>query len=191
MLNIIWPIFIIMSFIFAILTGKLNELNTAIFNSSTEAVQTTITFIGTMCLWSGLMKIIQETTLIYKINNVLRPVMKTIFPKIKKEDEAYNAITMNMSANVLGLGNAATPLGLKAIEILQQENPKKDTLSDNMAMFIILNTASIQIIPTTVIAIRASLGAQNPAAIIVPIWIATVIADIVGIIVTKIFLKKF
>ena len=191
MLNIIWPIFIIMSFIFAILTGKLNELNTAIFNSSTEAVQTTITFLGTMCLWSGLMKIIQETTLIYKINNVLRPVMKTIFPKIKKEDEAYNAITMNMSANVLGLGNAATPLGLKAIEILQQENPKKDTLSDNMAMFIILNTASIQIIPTTVIAIRASLGAQNPAAIIVPIWIATVIADIVGIIVTKIFLKKF
>ena len=191
MLNIIWPIFIIMSFIFAILTGKLNELNTAIFSSSTEAVQTTITFLGTMCLWSGLMKIIQETTLIYKINNVLRPVMKIIFPKIKKEDEAYNAITMNMSANVLGLGNAATPLGLKAIEILQQENPKKDALSDNMAMFIILNTASIQIIPTTVIAIRASLGAQNPAAIIVPIWIATVIADIVGIIVTKIFLKKF
>lgn len=191
MLNIIWPIFIIISVIFALITGNINELNSAILNSGSEAVSITITFLGTMCLWSGLMKIVQETTMINKINKLLRPLMKVLFPGMKKSDKVYNEITMNISANILGLGNAATPLGLKAMESMQEENMKKDTLSDNMAMFIILNTASIQLIPTTIIAIRSSMGSQNPAEIIFPIWIATIVADIVGIIITKIFIKRF
>lgn len=136
------------------------------------------------------MKIMQETTIINKINNLLYPIMRILFPKIKKGDKAYNEITMNISANILGLGNAATPLGLKAMESLQEKNKTKESLSDEMAMFIIINTASIQIIPTTIIAIRSSLGAQNPTDIIVPIWIATIIADVIGILITKIFIKK-
>ena len=191
MLNAIWPALIILSFIFSLLTGKINELNSSIFTSGADAVATSINFLGTMCLWSGLMKIVQETTLIHKIDCILKPIMKILFPEIKKDNKAYQEITMNISANILGLGNAATPLGLRAMETLQKENPQKDTLSNNMAMFIILNTASVQLIPTTVIAIRASLGSQTPAAIIVPTWFATVIADIIGIIITKIFIKKF
>ena len=96
---------------------------------------------------------------------------------------------MNIIANILGLGNAATPLGLKAMENLQRENERKDTLSDNMMMLIILNTASLQLIPTTVLAIRSSLGSENPSMIIFPVWIATICAAIVGIIATKIIIK--
>lgn len=95
-----------------------------------------------------------------------------------------------MIANILGLGNAATPLGLKAMKSMQRENKKKDTLSDSMMMFIVINTASIQIIPTTVIAIRNSLGSKNPTAIVFPVWIATIIAAIAGIVATKIIIKR-
>ena len=98
---------------------------------------------------------------------------------------------MNIIANILGLGNAATPLGLKAMKTLQKENPKKDTITNSMAMFIVLNTASLQLIPSTVIAVRASLGSTNATQIILPVWIATITADIAGIIASKILMKKF
>ena len=97
---------------------------------------------------------------------------------------------MNMIANILGLGNAATPLGLKAMKTMQKENSRKDTLSNAMMMFIVLNTASIQLIPTNVIAIRTSLNSGNPTSIIAPVWIATIIAGLVGILITKILIKK-
>lgn len=191
MLNLIWPIFIIISFIFAICMGNVNELNTAIFNSAADAVKMSITFLGTMCLWTGLMKIVQETTLMEKLTVIIRPLMKVLFPKMKKEDKVYKEITINIVANILGLGNAATPLGIKAMQSLQTDNTIKDTVSDDMAMLIVLNTASLQLIPTTVIAIRTSLGSIEPCSIIVPIWIATIIADIVGITITKILSKRF
>ena len=100
-----------------------------------------------------------------------------------------NIIKTNIIANILGLGNAATPLGLKAMKTMQKENKKKDTVSNSMAMFIVLNTASLQLIPTTVIAIRSSLNSSNPTSIIIPVWIATIVAGISGIIVTKLFIK--
>lgn len=190
MLNTIWAILIITAFIFSFISGKVNDLNSGIFDSAYNAVNTSITFLGTICLWSGLMRILQETTIIDKINNLLSPIMKLIFPKMKKNSSSYHNITMNMSANILGLGNAATPLGIKAMETLQAENEEKERLSDDMMLFIVLNTASIQLIPTTVIAIRASLGSENPAEIIIPIWIVTIIADSIGIFITKILIKK-
>ena len=191
MLNSIWPAFIIISFIFAVLTGKLNELNTAIFDSAASAVEMTITFFGTMCLWNGVMKIVQETSIMEKLTKIISPFMKFLFPKMKKEDKEYKEITINIIANVLGLGNAATPLGLAAMKTMQKQNKNKDTLSDNMAMFIVLNTASLQLIPSTVIAIRASLNSAEPCSIIFPIWCATIAADITGIVATKILMKKF
>lgn len=190
MLNIIWPIFIIISYIFAIFTGKVDEINNSVFESCDSAVKLTITFLGTMCLWSGIMQIAQETTLINKLTKLLHPIMKFLFPDIKKENPAYQEISMNMVANIMGLGNAATPLGLKAMKTLQKQNDKKDTLTNTMAMFIIINTASIQIIPTTVIAIRSSLGSRNPTSIIIPVWVATISAAIAGIIMAKILMKK-
>lgn len=190
MLNIVWPIFIIISFIYAIISGNVEKVNNSIFESAKNAVELTITFFGTVCLWNGIMQIAKETTMMEKITKVLQPLMKILFPNIKKDDEANKEMSMNIVANILGLGNAATPLGLKAMKTLQKENDKKDTLTDTMMMFIIINTASIQLIPTTVIAIRSSLGSQEPTKIIVPVWIATISAAIAGIIVAKIIIKR-
>ena len=108
---------------------------------------------------------------------------------IKEEEKEYKEITMNITANILGLGNAATPLGLKAMKTMQEKNKSKDRLTDSMAMFIILNTASLQLIPTTVIAIRGSLDSLNPTQIILPVWISTICAAIAGIVASKVFIK--
>ena len=135
------------------------------------------------------MQIAEKTNFINKITKLLSPFMKFLFPDINPKDKAYNEISMNIVANLFGLGNAATPLGLKAMKSMQEKNKQKDTLSNSMAMFIILNTASIQIIPTTVIAIRNSLGTKNPTAFIVPVWISSICALAAGIISAKIFMK--
>ena len=187
MLNIVWPIFIIISFSYGIFSGNLENLNSSVFNSVNDAINLTISLLGTMCLWCGIMQIANKTSVINKLTKILKPLIRIIFPKINTKIE--KEISMNMIANILGLGNAATPLGLRAMKSMQEENPKKEILSDSMAMFIIINTASIQIIPTTVIAIRNSMGSSNPTAIVVPIWIASVITATAGIIITKIFIK--
>ena len=191
MLNKIWPFFIIISFIFAIITGNIENFNSSIFSSCTQAVELTIKLFGTMCLWNGLMKIVQETSLIKRLSNMKSHLMKVLFPKMKKEDKEYKEITINIIANLLGIGNAATPLGLKAMQTMQEKNPNKERITDSMAMFIVLNTASLQLIPSTVIAVRASLGSTNATQIILPVWIATITADIAGIIASKILMKKF
>ena len=190
MLNILWPIFIILSFIYALISGKVNEVNNGIFESLTDAVELSITFLGTMCLWTGIMEIAKQTNLINKMTHLLKPLINFLFPDLKRNESAKQEISMNMIANILGLGNAATPLGIKAMKTMQKENAKKDTLTNSMMMFIVINTASIQLIPTNVIAIRTSLNSQNATGIILPVWIATIIAAIVGIAFTKILIKK-
>lgn len=190
MLNIIWPLFIIISFIYAICTGRAEEINAGIFESASEAVELSITFLGTICLWNGIMEIVKKTSLIEKLSKCLNPVIKFLFPDLKNNTQAKAEISMNMIANILGLGNAATPLGLKAMKTMQKENLKKDTLSNSMVMFIVLNTASLQLIPTNVIAIRTSLNSSNPTGIIFQVWVATIIAAFVGISTTKFMIKK-
>ena len=192
MLNILWPSFLIISIIYAILSGNLKNINNSIFESANSAVNLCITLLGTMCLWNGIMQIASKTTAMKKITRFLKPIIKILFPKIEKNTDTYEKISMNMVANILGLGNAATPLGLQAMEEMQKENLNKEYLSDNMMILIVLNTSSLQIIPTTIIAIRTSLGSNNPTRIIFPVWFSTICAGIVGIIVTKliIFLTK-
>ena len=191
MLNILWPIFIILSFIYALISGKVNEVNNGIFTSLSDAVELTITFLGTICLWNGIMEIAKKTSLINKMTNMLKPFINFLFPDLKENKTAKQEISMNMIANILGLGNAATPLGIKAMKTMQKENKKKDTLTNSMMMFIVINTASLQLIPTNVIAIRTSLNSENPTSIILPVWIATIIAAIVGISFSKMLIKKF
>lgn len=191
MLNTLWPIFIIISYIYAIFSGNVETINNSIFESASSAVELSITFLGTICLWNGIMQIAMKTSLIKKITKFLYPFMRFIFPDIKKTDKSYEEISMNITANILGLGNAATPLGLKAMNTMQKENPNKDTLTDSMAFFILINTASLQIIPTTVIAIRSSLGSTSPTKIILAVWISTIFAAFTAIISGKILSKKF
>ncbi|MCI8411419.1 MAG: nucleoside recognition protein [Bacilli bacterium] len=176
MLNIVWPIFIIISFSFAIFSGNLEKLNSSIFESTNNAINLSLNLLGTLCLWNGIMQIANKTSLIQKLTKFLKPIIKFLFPEIKENTQIQQEISMNMIANILGLGNAATPLGLKAMKSMQKENKNKDILSNSMAMFIVLNTASIQLIPTTVIAIRNSLESKNPTAIVFPVWVATICA---------------
>lgn len=178
MLNIVWPIFIIISFSFAIFSGNLEKLNSSIFESTNDAITLTLNLLGTICLWSGIMQIANNTSITQKLTKFLKPIIQFLFPELKTNPEIQKEVSMNMIANILGLGNAATPLGLKAMKSMQKENKKKDELSDSMMMLIVLNTASIQIIPTTVIAIRNSLGSKHPTSIVLPVWIATIAAAI-------------
>ncbi len=191
MLNIIWPLFLIISFVYAIFNGRLEQVNTSVFEGTKSAVELCITLLGTMCLWNGIMKIACKTSIVKKLTKVLAPIMKKLFPDIKRQDKVHEEISMNIIANIMGLGNAATPLGLKAMKSMQKVNNDKKRLSNSMAIFIVLNTASIQLIPTTVIAIRSSLKSNNPTAMIVPIWIATIFAAISAIGSAKILMKKF
>lgn len=189
MLNIVWPIFIIISFSYAIFSGNLEGLNSSIFKSTEDAINLTLSLLGTICLWNGVMQIASKTSIIDKLVKSLNPIIKILFPEIKNNEKIKKEISMNMIANILGLGNAATPLGLKAMKSMQKENKNKNVLSDSMMVFIVINTASIQIIPTTVIAIRNSLGSNNPTLIVFPVWIATICAAVVAILATKLLIK--
>lgn len=189
MLNIIWPIFIIVSIIYSIISGNIEKLNNAIFESTENVIDFTLTLLGMTCLWSGIIEIATNTKIINFLNKILAPIIKILFPEIKENIKAKDNITMNIIANILGLGNAATPLGLKAMNELQKENKNKSVLSNSMMMLIVLNSASLQVIPVTVLAIRNSLGSKNPTNIILPVWIATICAAISGIIFTKLLIK--
>ena len=189
MLNIIWPLFIVISFIYAFFSGNIEQVSNGIFESLTDVVNLSLTFLGTMCLWNGIMEIAKKTTLIKKLTSLLKPLIKFLFPELTKNEKAKEEISMNIIANVLGLGNAATPLGLKAMKTMQKENKDKTTLSNSMAMFILINTASIQLIPTNVIAITNSLNSTAPTQISFPVWIATIVAAISSIMAAKVFIK--
>lgn len=189
MLNKLWPFFIIISYIYAIIQGNVENVNNAIFEYTESAVNLTLTLLGTMCLWNGIMEIASNTMFINRITKCLKPIINFLFPKIKEDKKINKEISMNMVANILGLGNAATPLGLKAMQSMQEKNSNKEKLTDEMATFILLNTASIQIIPTTVIAIRISLGSSEPTKMIFAVWISTICAAFVGILVTRICIK--
>lgn len=149
----------------------------------------TITFFGTLTLWCGIMQIAKDSSLSKKIAKLLKPIIKFLFHDVSENEKAHEEISLNIVANILGLGNAATPLGLKAMDSLQEKNLNKDTLSNSMAMLVLINTASLQLIPTTVISIRASLNSTSPTSIILPVWIATFSAALVAIILAKIFIK--
>ena len=189
MLNILWPFFIIISIFYAILSGNIENINNCIFESAENAVKLTLTLLGATCLWSGIMEIASKTDIIKYLSAILQPIIKKIFYNLDSNKKSYNNIIMNIIANILGLGNAATPLGLKAMGELQKENYNKNILSDNMLMLILLNTASLQIIPTTDIAIRSSLSSSNPSKIIFPVWISTICAALVAVIAGKIIIK--
>lgn len=187
MLNILWPIFIILSIIYSIISGNVENINKAITSSTENAITITITLIGSTCLWSGIMEIASNTKLIDFLTSLLKKIIKKLFSNIN--EKAQKKIIMNIIANILGLGNAATPLGLQAMEELQKDNIQKDKLSDNMMMLIILNTASLQIIPTTVISIRTALNSEDPTKIIFPVWVSTICSIIVGIMMTKLIIR--
>jgi spore maturation protein A len=169
---------------------KLNKVtNDGIIKYAKIAVELAIGLIGIMALWLGIMKIAEQSGLIAKLASVLKPVTTRLFPDVPADHPAMGAMIMNISANMLGLANAATPLGLKAMEELNKLNKKVGTATDAMCTFLVINTSNVQLIPATVIAIRASAGASNPTDIIGPVIVATTVNTIVGVITVKLLGK--
>lgn len=190
MLNYIWPVFLMLSILYAFISGNIEKVNSGIFESSKSAVELCINLLGTISLWNGIMHIAYRSNLINKCVKVLNPVINKLFPDLKNDTNVKKEISMNIIANVLGLGNAATPLGIKAMNSMQEKNNKKDVISNSMMMFIVINTASLQLIPTTIIAIRTSFNSSNPTSIVFPVWCASVCSIIVAVLATKVLIKK-
>lgn len=189
-MNKIWSGMIIISIVLSIFNGKLQELITSLIESTQSALETVLDMLGMMCMWSGFMKIAESTGIVKVLSNKVTPLVKFLFPELPKNNEATGHIAMNMTANILGLGNVATPMGIKAMEKLDEYNVDKKRLSNSMMMFIILNTASIQLIPTSVIALRATYNSNNPADVVLPIIIASFGSVLVGILLVKLTCRR-
>lgn len=189
MLNYIWVGLLLIGFIVGIFNGRIDQVTKAAMDSAQSAVMVCIGLLGVMCLWTGLMKIAEKSGLVTSIGRLVRPILGFLFPDIPKDHPALGAIVMNLVANFFGLGNAATPLGIKAMNELQSLNKNKKTATDSMCMFLVLNTAAIQLVPANIIALRTSEGSKKPAEIIVCIWIASICATIMGIIAAKLLAK--
>ncbi len=190
MLNYIWCGMILLSLAVGAFDGKLEAVTAAAMDGAGAAVEMCIGLLGVMCLWTGIAKIAENSGLTRAFAKLLRPVTKVLFPKLKKDSAAMNAIVMNMVANLLGMGNAATPLGIAAMKELYRENGKRGFASNEMCMFVVINTASIQLIPSTVIALRQMFGSQNPSGIIFPVWVCSVCALVMGVTAAKFFEKR-
>jgi spore maturation protein A len=164
---------------------KLGRVTSAALEGAGTAVEIAIGLIGIMALWLGVMKVAQEAGITNIIAKIVRPITRRLFPKIPEDHPAIGAMIMNIAANMLGLSNAATPLGLKAMEELDTLNPNKGEATDDMCTFLVINTSAITLIPATAIAIRASVGSANPQMIIIPSILAATCATIVGVTTVK------
>ena len=193
MFNYIWCFIIILSIICSVVTGNTNNLTNSILSSASEAVELIITMTGTVCLWSGITEIADKSGLSRTIAKLLSPLLSRLFPDLDRNGKAFGAISANVTANLLGLGNAATPLGIKAMKEIEKEKAlslKNFTADRDTVMFVILNTTSLQLMPTMIISILESYGSTQPAAIVPYVWISSICGLAVGIISVNIFYKK-
>ena len=186
-MNVIWLILIAVSVITAAFTGRLEELTKAIFEGAKTAVEISLYLLGIVSLWLGITKIIEDSGLIHRISHLFRPLITRLFTTIPDDHPAISSITLNMLANLFGLGNAATPLGIKAMQDLQTLNEEKDTLSFEMMLFIVVNTASVQLLPFTVVGILSSFGSVNPSGIVLPTICSTVISAVIALCILFLF----
>lgn len=189
MINKIWFFMIAMAVAFAATGGKLGLLSDEIFRSMETSVELALGLVGGMVLWCGVLKVAEKSGLVDKLSLFIRPALKLIFNELQSKGSAMGAMVMNMTSNMLGLGNAATPMGLKAMEELQKLNSKKDVATNAMCLFLVINAAPPQLIPATVLSLRSSLGSANPGIIILPALINSMFALSIGIIACKLLEK--
>ncbi|MCD8049077.1 MAG: spore maturation protein A, partial [Clostridia bacterium] len=190
MLSIIWSSLLVVSVIFAVTTGKGDEIVTMLNSSIQSGASLFITIAPLMCFWPGIMETADRANVTNFLAKLLSPLTRRLFPEAKEDADALSRISMNMSANILGMGNAATPLGLRAMEKLDEINDEPTRASRAMCMFVVVNTASIQLIPTTVISLRSELGSATPGDILPAVWLTTAAAFFVGIVSAKICQRR-
>ena len=190
-MNYIFIFLIIISFICAIINGKVDAVVNEIFSSAKHAVEIAFSLIGIMGFWLGIVNIAKKSGLMDVVARIIKKPLLFIFPDIKENNEAISNIALNISANALGLSNAATPFGIKAMENMQKENSNKEYATNSMCTFLAINTAGFQIVPATVLAILASNGMENPTQIIIPTLICTTIAFLSALFFAKILERYF
>ncbi len=190
MVNYIWVAISIIGILYAMFTGTMAEVNEAIFKSAKESVTLCFGLMSVLVFWLGIMKIAEEAGLLDSLTRLTKPIVSRLFPDVPPSHPAMGYIVSNIMANTFGLGNAATPLGIKAMEQLKELNGGKDTASRSMITFLALNTSGLTLIPTTVIGIRIHYNSANPTEIVGPTFLATVIATIAAIILDRYFYWK-
>jgi spore maturation protein A len=188
-MNYIWGILLLGGVIMAAFTGKMAESTQALLQAAKSAVELAIGLIGIMAFWLGLMRLAEEAGLVRFLTRLLRPLLRPLFPQIPDGDPALGHIVANVAANLLGLGNSATALGLKAMTELQRLNPLKNVASNAMVTFLAINTAGLTLVPATIIAVRSSAGSARPAEIIGAVFLATCVSTTVAVIAVKILEK--
>ncbi|CAM3437758.1 nucleoside recognition domain-containing protein [Cytobacillus oceanisediminis] len=187
MVNIIWVMLTAIGILFAMINGTMNEVNEAIFNGAKEAVTLCIGLISILVFWLGMMRIAEDAGLLKKLAALFRPIVKRLFPEVPNDHPAMGYILSNMMANMFGLGNAATPLGIKAMEELKELNGGKNEASRSMITFLAINTSSLTLIPTTVIAIRMNYDSASPTDIVGPTLVATFCSTLAAIMIDRYF----
>lgn len=190
MINYIWLFMILSGIIAAVIQGRVDLVTTAALNGAKDAVAVCIGLISILVFWLGMMRIAQDAGLLEKLANLMRPVAKFLFPTVPLDHPAMGYILSNMSANLFGLGNAATPMGIKAMEELQKLNPDPKTATPAMCTLLALNTSGLTLIPTTIIGIRLKYGSSDPTDIIGPTILATFVATSIAILLDRYYRKR-
>ena len=184
MLNIVWIILVVLSSVFIMVCGKADF--TLVLQSGIEsATELSLSLIGIMAFWGGFMEIAEQSGITEIFSKILSPIIKPIFPELKNDKSSRRAISMNITANLLGLGNAATPLGVEAMRRMNENNPDKSRATDSMATFVVINTASVQLVPVTTAVLRAKYGSEEPMAILPAVLASSLAALLVGLIVDR------
>ena len=190
MVNIIWAGLIIIAIIYSFLTGNIETINNGILTHATSGMNLIIEMMPLIVLWTGIMKIAEDAGLLKVFSKILNPILSKLFPSLNKDHKALGYIASNIAANMLGLGSAATPFGLKAMDELQKDNPRKDTATEAMITFLILNTGGVTLIPTTVIALRIMHGSANHTAIIITSILATSVSNLSCVLLVNIIYRR-
>ncbi len=186
MMSFVFLGMIFLSVVFGFLTGRIGEVSNAALDGGMQAVTLCLKLIGAMCLWSGVMKVAEHSGLTKRLAKALSPLLRLLFKGVRPGSKAAQAISMNMIANFLGLGNAATPLGIAAMRELSKDSPEPGIASNDMVTFVVLNTASIQLIPTTIATLRLAHGSAAPMEIMPAVWLCSLLSVTVGIVMAKI-----
>ncbi len=184
-MSVIWTGMVVLSLVYGLWAGNGAAVAAGAVEGAAAAVELCLTMAGLMCLWMGVMEIMKRSGLAGALSRLLRPVLGRLYPDFRKDRETMDAISANVSANLLGLGNAATPLGIQAARRMAQRTP--GVASDSLCMLVVCNTASIQLFPTTVAAVRQSLGCQTPFDILPAVWLASLVSVAVGVLAAKVF----
>ena len=189
MLGKCFSLLCIISIVFAIFSGNMKELASSILEGTSKSVSVVISIIGLMAFWNGIMEVLKDSGIIKRLSKLLKPILKHIFPRAFKENVATEELTLTVTASILGLSNATTPLALSAIEKLNENNKKKECATNDMIMLATLGSACFNLIPTTIIAIRLGMGAGITYEIIIPVWICSLACMLLGIILCRIIGK--